>query len=145
MNARRPALVVVFSLLALKSFANDPVPESFWSSPLWIRDGVSDFDGNSVAAFFRNVKFQEVVLPEGDVIDFSIASKSVTGSEIVMELSMLRNKVVAEQFDFYFHYKPEGSLLYKFSSIKGTVEGYDEMRRVMSGFYLPTLSEDTTQ
>ena len=141
MRPLRLVAVLVLALLAGRSFADATVPESFWRSPLWIRDGVSDFGGKSVGAFFRDVTFQEVVLAQGDVIGFSIACKSVSGSDVILQFSMLRNKVVTERFDFHFRFGAGGTLLYRLSSDRGTVQGYDEMRRAVRLFYLPTISE----
>jgi len=138
----RCACVVVFLAVAAGAFAQAAIPDGFWQSVLQIREGVSDFGGRSVGKLFRDVRFQNLALPSGASTTFSIKPKSFDGVEVVLEYSVLRNGAVSEYFDFHFRYKGKISVLYKLSRGQAKLEGYEQMRRIMKEFYLPSLVSD---
>ncbi len=136
------ACIVAFLLVAAVSFADPAIPDGFWRSALQIREGVSDFGGRSVAVFFKDVKFRTLELPNGSTTSFSLTPKSFDGSEVVLEYSILTNGVVSEYFDFHFTWKGAVSVLYQLSRGEAKVEGYEQMRRIMKEFYLPSITSD---
>lgn len=138
----RCACFCVFLLVAAGAFAQVAIPDGFWQSVLQIRDGVFDFGASSVGKLFRDVRFQNLALPSGASTTFAIMPKSFDGAEVVLEYSVLLNGTVTEYFDFHFHYKGKSSVLYKLSRGEAKLEGYDQMRRIMREFYLPSLVSD---
>ena len=138
-HAARLACVVLFIGLAAGSSAEPAIPDGFWSSLLLIRDGVSDFAGKSVASYFRDVSFRDMVLPSGASTTFTLRPVSFDGKEVVIRYSILSNGVETETFDFHFKYRGTTSLLYKLSRGDAKLEGFEQMRRVMKEFYLPSL------
>jgi hypothetical protein len=137
----RRACVVVFLGVAAALFAEPTIPDGFWLSVLQIREGVFDFGDRSVGSFFKDVHFHTLETLSGASTSFSIAPKSFDGSEVVLEYSILSNGVVSEYFDFHFKYKGSVSLLYRLSRGEAKLEGYQQMRRIMKEFYLPSLAE----
>jgi len=138
----RSACIVAFLAVAAGVFAQAVIPDGFWQSVLQIREGVFDFGGTSVGKLFRDVRFQYLALPSGASTTFSIEPKSFDGGEVVLEYSVLQNGAVAEYFDFHFRYKGKISILYKLSRGEAKLEGYEQMRRIMKEFYLPSLVSD---
>ncbi len=136
----RRACIVGFFVVAAACFAEPAIPDGFWQSVLQIREGVSDFGGRSVGAFFKDVQFQNLDLANGSSTSFTLTPKSFDGSEVVLEYSILTNGVVTEYFDFHFRYKGSASVLYRLSRGEATLEGYEQMRRIMKEFYLPSLA-----
>ncbi len=132
---------MVFLVIAAGCFAQSAVPEGFWQSVLQIREGVSDFGGRTVGALFKDVTFERLQLPTGASTTYEIAPKSFDGSEVVLEYSVLRNGVVSDYFDFHFKYKGQVSVLYKLSRGEAKLEGYEQMRRIMREFYLPSIGD----
>ena len=139
LNRARRACVIAFLAVAAASFAEPAIPDGFWQSALQIREGVSDFGGRTVGAFFRDVRFQELSLPNGASTTFEMTPKSFDGSEVVLEYSIINNGIVSEYFDFHFKYKGTVSVLYKLSRGEAALEGFEQMRRIMKEFYLPSL------
>jgi hypothetical protein len=137
----RRAWTFVFLSAAAAAFAAPSIPDGFWQSVLQIRDGVSDFGGRSVGAYFKDVSFQSLQT-SGTTTSFTLTPKSFDGSDVVLEYSILTNGVVSEYFDFHFKYKGAVSLLYKLSRGEAKIEGYEQMRRIMKEFYLPSLARD---
>ncbi len=135
----RLALVVIVVALAPTAFAEPAIPDGFWSSLLLIRDGVSDFPGRNVASLFRNVSFNDLVLPNGASTTFAIEPLSFDGAEVVLRYSILSNGVPTDTFDFHFKYRGTTSLLYQLSRGEAKLEGFEQMRRIMKEFYLPSL------
>ena len=136
---------VLLALLLCVSWTGFSVPvlsESIWSSPLCVREGVSDFNNKSFSALFRDAKFQEVVTPRGDDITFKLEIKSQGGNEAVIDFIINTNGVEAERFTFSFRYSNGYTLLYRMSSDRGNVEGSDELMKAMQLFYLPCLLEN---
>ena len=133
------ACIIAFLLVAAASFAEPAIPDGFWQSALQIREGVSDFGGKTVGDLFRNVSFRELSLPSGASTTFQMTPKSFDGSEVVLEYSVINNGMVSEYFDFHFAYKGVVSVLYKLSRGEATLEGFEQMRRIMKEFYLPSL------
>ncbi len=142
MKRARRISIVAFLIVAAVAFSESPIPDGFWTSVLQIREGVFDFGGRSVGTLFRDVKFQRLELPSGASTTFAIQPKSYSGSEVVLEYEVLSNGVVSEYFDFHFMYKGAVSILYKLSRGDANLQGYDQMRRIMTEFYLPSLIED---
>jgi len=138
--ARLSAFALAFLCLAAVSFAEPEIPEGFWTSLLLVRDGVSDFPGKSVGSFFRNVSFHELVLPSGASTTFSIEPLSFDGKEVILRYSILTNGVKTETFDFHFTWRGTTSLLYRLSRGEAKIEGFEQMKRIMKEFYLPSLS-----
>lgn len=138
----RRACLVAFLFGAAVCFAEPAIPDGFWQSALQIREGVSDFGGRSVGAFFKDVRFQNLRLANGVSTSFTLTPKSFDGSEVVLEYSILSNGAVTEYFDFHFKYKGLVSILYKLSRGEAKLEGYEQMRRIMKEFYLPSLASD---
>jgi len=134
--------MVAFFGAAVGSFAEPAIPDGFWQSVLQIRDGISDFGGKSVGALFRNVTFQRLEVSSGTNTTFNLAPKSFDGSEVVLEYSILNNGVVSDYFDFHFRYMGSVSVLYKLSRGDAKLEGYEQMRRIMKEFYLPSIATD---
>jgi len=141
MRVRR-SCIIAFLIVAAVSFADPAIPDGFWRSVLQIREGVSDFGGRSVAEYFKDVKFRTLELPNGSSTSFELTPKSFDGIEIVLEYSILTNGAVSEYFDFHFTWRGTVSILYKLSRGEANVEGYEQMRRIMKEFYLPSLSSD---
>ena len=139
MRSVRSVMIVLFLAVAASGFADGAIPDGFWQSALQIRDGISDFGGRTVAALFRDVQFQQLGLPSGSSMTFTIAPKSFDGADVVLEYSVLYNGVVSEYFDFHFKYKGAASVLYMLSRGEAKLEGYDQMRRIMKEFYIPSL------
>ena len=138
-RARRACMCILL-VAAAGCFADPAIPDGFWQSALQIRDGVSDFGGRSVAAFFRDVRFQTLDIPSGASTTFAVTPKSFDGTEVVLQYSVLNNGVVIEYFDFHFKYKGTVSVLYKLSRGEAKLEGYEQMRRIMKEFYLPSIA-----
>jgi hypothetical protein len=134
--------MAAFLIVAAGSFAQPMIPDGFWQSALQIREGVSDFDGRSVGAYFRDVRFQRLLLPSGASTTFTIEPKSFDGSEVILEYSILSSGVATEYFDFHFKYEGKVSVLYQLSRGRAKLEGYEQMRRIMKEFYLPSLADD---
>ena len=125
--------------LAAASSAEPAISDGFWSSLLLIRDGVSDFPGKSVGSLFRDVSFRDMVLPSGASTTFTLQPLSFDGKEVVIRYSIMSNGVATETFDFHFKYRGTTSLLYKLSRGEAKLEGFEQMRRIMKEFYLPSL------
>jgi hypothetical protein len=138
----RRASVAAFLVVAAISFAEPVIPDGFWQSVLQIREEGSDFGGKTVGAFFKDVTFQRLELSNGASTTFALQPKSFDGSEVVLQYSILTNGAVSEYFDFHFKYKGTVSILYRLSRGEATLEGYQEMRRIMKEFYLPSLASD---
>lgn len=135
----RLAFLIILMGLASTAFAESSIPDEFWSSLLLIRDGVADFPGRSVGSLFRDVSFHDLVLPNGASTSFSIQPVSYDGTEVVLRYSILRNGVPIETFDFHFKFRGKTSLLYQLSRGEAKLEGYEQMRRIMKEFYMPSL------
>ena len=137
----RRACILMFLIAAGACFAEPAIPDGFWQSILQIREGVSDFGGRSVGALFKNVQFHDLDTANGGSTTFTLTPKSFDGSEVILEYSILTNGVVSEYFDFHFKYKGSVSILYKLSRGDAKLEGYEQMRRIMKEFYLPSLAD----
>lgn len=138
----RRLCMAAFFMAAAGSFAEPTIPDGFWQSVLQIRDGISDFGGKTVGALFQNVTFQRLAIPSGVATTFNLTPKSFDGSEVVLEYSIINNGVVSDYFDFHFRYRGPVSVLYKLSRGDAKLEGYEQMRRIMKDFYLPSISTD---
>jgi len=138
---------VVFSALLAAAFALAPagasaapvLSDTMWSSRLAVKDGVSDFDNKTFADLFRDARFQEVDLPNGQKVTFELDPKSVNGPDAVIDFVMKRDGKESERFSFFFRYRGLYTVLYKLTSDRGTVEGPDELLKAMRVFYLPCL------
>jgi hypothetical protein len=137
----RRAWIFAFLVVAAVGFADPSIPDGFWQSVLQIREGASDFGGRSVGTFFKDVRFHSLET-SGATTSFTLTPKSYDGSDVVLEYSVLTNGVVSEYFDFHFKYKGSVSILYRLSRGEARLEGYEQMRRVMKEFYLPSLAKD---
>lgn len=133
------ALSALFLLAAAGVFAAPVLSDTMWSSRLAVKDGVSDFDNRTFADLFRDAKFQEVDLSNGQKVTFELDPKSVNGPDAVIDFVMKRDGKESERFSFYFRYKGLYTVLYKLTSDRGTVEGPDELLKAMRVFYLPCL------
>jgi len=138
----RRMCIASFLLVTALSYAAPVIPDGFWQSMLQIREGVSDFGGKNVGAFFKDVQFRSLELANGSSTSFSLTPKSFDGSEVVLEYSVLTNGVVTEYFDFHFKWSGSVSMLYELSRGEAKVEGYEEMHRIMKEFYLPSIATD---
>lgn len=138
----RRAWASAFLIAAATAFADPSIPDGFWSSILQIRAGVSDFQGRTVGALFKDVHFHSLDTSGGSSTTFAVTPKSCDGSEVVLQYSILTNGVVTEYFDFHFKYQGQVSILYRLSRGEAKLEGYEQMRRIMKEFYLPSLSYD---
>ncbi len=132
--------IAAFLAVAAGAFAQGAIPDGFWQSVLQIREGVADFGDRTVSSYFRDVTFQRLQLPSGASTTFEISPKSFDGSEVVLEYAVLSNGRVSEYFDFHFKYKGQVSVLYKLSRGEAKLEGYEQMRRIMKEFYLPSIT-----
>ena len=138
----RRAYIMAFMVVTAFTYAEPVIPDGFWQSMLQIREGVSDFGGRSVGALFKDVQFRSLELANGSSTSFSLTPKSFDGSEVVLEYSVLTNGVVSEYFDFHFKWSGSVSMLYMLSRGGAQVEGYEQMRRIMKDFYLPSIAAD---
>jgi len=135
----RRAWFSAFLITAAAAFADPSIPDGFWSSTLQIREGVSDFQGRTVGALFKDVSFHRLDT-SSSTMTFAVTPKSFDGSEVVLEYSILTNGAVTEYFDFHFKFKGTVSILYKLSRGEAKLEGYEQMRRIMKELYLPSIS-----
>jgi hypothetical protein len=117
------------------------ISDTVWHSRLCVKEGVSDFNNRTFADLFRDAKFQEVVTHDGTKVSFQLEPRSMTGNEAVIDFVMKRNGVESERFTFSFRYLGNETLLYKLSSVRGTVTGSDDLLKAMRRFYLPCLAD----
>jgi len=133
--------IAIAALIPVMGFTTPPIASSIWASRLCVREGVSDFGNRTFGELFRDAKFQEVTTPRGERVTFALETKSVNGSDAVIDFVMARNGVESERFSFFFRYMGAYTLLYRLSSDRGTVEGADDLLKAMQRFYLPTLQD----
>ncbi|HVP18093.1 MAG TPA: hypothetical protein VMU36_03795 [Spirochaetia bacterium] len=135
-----PAIAIAIAVLIPgMGFTTPPIASSIWASRLCVRDGVSDFGNRTFGELFRDAKFQEVITPKGEKITFALETRSVNGSDAVIDFIMKRNGLESERFSFSFRSMGAYTLLYRLSSDRGTVEGPDDLLKAMQRFYLPCL------
>jgi hypothetical protein len=138
-----PVLLLALLILPAGSAMTAPaIADSVWSSPLCVKDGISDFGNRTFADLFRDAKFQEVVTRDGATVSFQLETRSMSGNEAVIDFVMKRNGVESERFTFSFRYLGNYTLLYRLSSDRGTVEGSDNLLKAMQRFYLPCFLEE---
>jgi hypothetical protein len=133
--------IAIAALIPALGFTAPPIDSSIWSSRLCVRDGISDFGNKTFGDLFRDAKFQEVVTPSGERVTFALETKSVNGSDAVIDFIMRKDGKESERFSFSFRSMGGYTLLYRLSSDRGTVEGADDLLKAMRRFYLPCLEE----